>query len=238
MIVKKRVPVAAANPTDAAILEMKVQREKLQKATTKYSNLADRMKAAAIEAMKAPENPAHPEKAKANALMLIRRSREYEKQIEQCSNTLLNVETSLSALEDGLIQLQVMKALEGGAKALDRINAQLSRADEVMDHLREALQQSREISDILASPLDSDGALAMVEDDEELEAELMKMMGKTVAKSAAVVAATTTTTTTKTVDQVVVPKHEIPVQLVVPSHELPAPNVAEVKQDEQQLVAA
>jgi hypothetical protein len=203
VVVKKRVPVAAANPTDTAILELKLQRERLQKAQVKYSNLADKLKAAAVEAMKAAGT--EPEKAKANALLLVKRSRLYEQHIESCSNNLLNVETSLSALEDGLVQAQVMRALEGGARALESINAELARADEVMDTLREAIETSKEIAGILGAPVLGAGDVAA--DDDELEAELLKMMGAPAAASTATAA---TPKPKIAVDQVVVPNHALP----------------------------
>ena len=161
--VRKRQPDRrAASGTDLAILELKLQRERLQKATDKYGLLAERMKAEAVRAMQSGGDA-----SKAVAIALIRRSRAYEGQIESCSKTLFNVETSLNAIEDGALQQQVLRALEGGAAALDQINASLSRAGEVMDRLRDAVEQSREIDDILSSTTMGPASLAEADVDEE-----------------------------------------------------------------------
>jgi charged multivesicular body protein 4 len=165
---KRQVQNEKANSTDMAILELKLQREKLKKATEKYCNLSEKMKQAAREAMLQD-----PERNKANALFLIKRSKLYEHQLESTSAQLLNLETSLNAIEDGVIQVQVMKSLEMGAKALDSINQQLSRADEVMENVREAVAAQREISDILGAPV---GDLSDVADEDDLEDELNKIM--------------------------------------------------------------
>ena len=160
-----------ANSTDMAILEIKLQRDKLKKTTDKYYNLADKLKQAAKDAMLQD-----PEKNKANAIYLIKRSKQYEQQIEKTAAQLLNLETSINAIEDGVMQVQVMNALDQGAKQLEKINQELSRADDVMENVREAVATQKEIGDILAAPVGADDADLIAADEDEMEAELEKLM--------------------------------------------------------------
>ena len=162
-----------ANSTDMAILEIKLQRDKLKKTTDKYYNLADKLKQAAKDAMLQD-----PEKNKANAIYLIKRSKQYEQQIEKTAAQLLNLETSINAIEDGVLQVQVMNALDQGAKQLEKINQELSRADDVMENVREAVATQKEIGDILAAPVGADADL-IAADEDEMEAELEKLITMT-----------------------------------------------------------
>ena len=194
---KRQAQNNKANSTDMAILEMKVQRDKLKKTTDKYYNLSEKMKEAAKEAMNQD-----PVKNKANAIFLIKRSKQYENQIETTAKQLLNLETSINAIEDGVLQVQIMQALEQGAKQLDSINKQLANADEVMENVREAVATQREISEILGAPV---GDVDLATDDDELEAELNKIMGVENKKKAATTAASDKTLVDS---QVKVPSHE------------------------------
>lgn len=213
-----------------AILELKLQRERLKKTTDKYYNLAEKMKNAAVEAMQQD-----PERNKANAIYLIKRSKQYEQQIQTTANQLLNLETSINAIEDGIMQVQIMQALDSGAKVLDSINQELSKADEVMESVREAVAKQREISEILSASIDPTGCCSVADDEDELEQELNKIMGADV-----VVAAATKRQKQETelivdnlADQVIVPSHVLPVQQQQNQHQLVTEKRQVAVEDEQ-----
>ncbi|QPG74886.1 hypothetical protein FOA43_002223 [Brettanomyces nanus] len=111
-------------------------------------------------------------KNKAVARQALKRKKKLEGDLIKVGNQIQSLETQLNAIESANLNLETMKAMKQGAKAIKQIHSDfnIDKVDETMDDIRDQVEASEEISDAISRPLGTD----MVDDD-ELEEELAEM---------------------------------------------------------------
>ena len=107
------------------------------------------------------------------ALSAIRSRKLAEKNLEQRTNTLNQLEEVFSKIEQAVDQVQVMQVMQASAETLRSLNQRVGGADKVdaiMDDLREQMGQADEVGQIMQEPLDGKAVMDDAEIDDELEA--------------------------------------------------------------------
>lgn len=111
------------------------------------------------------------------ALMALKRKKGYEAQIEKLTATQMTIEEQLMVIEGAQVNLETMKALRTGAKAMEKIHGAMTidQVDDTMDEIREQMDLASEISDAISQPLGND-----LLDDMDLEAELDELQSQSI----------------------------------------------------------
>jgi hypothetical protein len=192
----KRPAAPKISEADAALLSLKTQRNNLFDAAERNENVRTRLVEEAKRALAlslgrtvdtldgATRTESERTRHKQKALALMRRAKHHETQVQSIQAMFDNIDTTIDALEAGEVHKRVVAALDTGKTQLQRLNHELRDAEKIMDDMREAVADAREITAHLTEPLD---ALKAEEENEAAEAELAALIG-----------VTATTTTTKT----------------------------------------
>eukprot|EP01083_Nonionella_stella_P279094 949388_1 len=108
---------------------------------------------------------------KKGALFQLKKKKEYEKQLESIQSDKLNLETQIMALEDATLNAETFKSMKTSANAMKCTikEADLDKADELMEDINEAMDQVNEMNEAMRQPL------GHVMDDDELEDELAEL---------------------------------------------------------------
>jgi charged multivesicular body protein 4 len=108
---------------------------------------------------------------KKGALFELKKKKQLESQLQSIQGKKLNLETQIMALEDAHLNKETLKAMKTSASAMKAAvkEADLDKADELMDDINEAIDQVQEMNEAMSQPI---GA---VMDDDELEAELAEL---------------------------------------------------------------
>jgi charged multivesicular body protein 4 len=123
-------------------------------------------------------------KNKKGALVCLKTKKMLEKQVETIMGKKLNLETQIMALEEAVMNVEVVDAMREGGTALNKqINhINIEDVDEMRDDFAEAQDRNEEINTALADPmggidLDDDDLLAELNELEDLNAaeELMDL---------------------------------------------------------------
>ena len=107
------------------------------------------------------------------ALSAIRSRKLAEKNLEQRTNTLNQLEEVFSKIEQAVDQVQVMQVMQASAETLRSLNQRVGgvdKVDAIMDDLREQMGQADEVGQIMQEPLDGKAVMDDAEIDDELEA--------------------------------------------------------------------
>ena len=154
-----------APSTQDAIQKLRSTEELLMK---KSEFLENKIKGELLTAKKAGT------KNKRVALAALKRKKRLEKQLQNIDNTLSTIEFQREALENANTNVETVKALGYGAKALKNVSRQLSVDDvnELMDDISEEMQNANEISDALSG---MGAAFGDDMDEDELNAELEEL---------------------------------------------------------------
>lgn len=107
---------------------------------------------------------------KNQALMALKRRKQYEAQREHIRGARFNLETQIMTIENAHINLETLQAMKAGSSAMKSIHGELDidKVDDVMDEVREQMDLANEISSAISNPLAMDSTI----DEDELEAEL------------------------------------------------------------------
>lgn len=99
----------------------------------------------------------------------LKKKKKLEADLLKIGNQIESLETQLNAIESANLNLETMKAMKQGAKAIKQIHSDfdIDKVDETMDNIREQVEVSEEISEAISRPLGTDFV-----DDEELDEEL------------------------------------------------------------------
>jgi charged multivesicular body protein 4 len=94
-----------------------------------------------------------------------------ENQLQSIQGKKLNLETQIMTLEDAHLNKETLKAMKGSATAMKSAvkEADLDKADELMDDINDAMEQVHELNEAMSQPL------GPVMDEQELEAELAEL---------------------------------------------------------------
>jgi charged multivesicular body protein 6 len=151
---------------DKAILEMKIQRDKLHQYQKKIKAILDREEAIAKECL---------EKGDKKRALLALRKRKYQSQLLVKTDEQLDKLEQLSQnVEFALVQKDVLHGLEQGNSVLKAINKEMSleRVEKIMDDSAEGIAYQKEVSDMLANTITSSEEAEVLEELETLEREV------------------------------------------------------------------
>ena len=112
----------------------------------------------------------HASTNKNQALMALKRRKQYEIQQENIRGARFNLETQIMTIENAHINLETLQAMRAGSSAMKSIHGELDidKVDDVMEEVREQMDLANEISTAISNPLGMDTGI----DEDELEAEL------------------------------------------------------------------
>ncbi|KAJ2870808.1 Vacuolar protein sorting-associated protein 20, partial [Coemansia aciculifera] len=148
---------------DKAILDMKVQRDKLRMYQKRVQVVLDREDALARELLLKGD--------RRRALLALRRRKYQEQMIRTTDDQLFNLQHLMETIEFSLVQKDVIFGLEQGSKVLTQLNKEMRIEDveRLADDTAEAIAYQNEISDILQSNMTAEDEEAVLEELEELE---------------------------------------------------------------------
>ncbi|KEY69539.1 hypothetical protein S7711_02074 [Stachybotrys chartarum IBT 7711] len=145
---------------DKAILDMKIQRDKLHQYQRRITVLTDKETDIAKQMIAKGD--------KKRALLALRRKKYQESLLAQTDAQLEQLEKLTSKVEFALIQKDVVFGLQQGTKVLQQIHAEMGgieKVEKLMGDTADAIAYQQEISDML-------GGKISTQDEEEVEDEL------------------------------------------------------------------
>lgn len=162
-------PAAVITDQDRAILQLKVQRDRLHKYTGSLSLVIAREVAVAKELLR--------DGKKSTALLALKRKRYQETLLSRTEAQMLNLEELVHSIQFAAVQAQVFAALKQGNAVLEALNAQtrLEDVEALMDETREAVAVQQQISEALGAEItpqdvsDIESTIAQWEAEEQLQ---------------------------------------------------------------------
>jgi len=150
---------------DKAILDLKIQRDKLNQYQKKIQAVLDREYEIAKINLKKGD--------KKKALLALKKKKYQEQLIEKIDTQLLNLEELTHSIEYALVEKDVIEGLKAGNDILTKLNKEMSieKVEDLMNETAEAIEYQNEISELLS------GALT-VEDEEAIENELAQIVNE------------------------------------------------------------
>ncbi|KAJ2899153.1 Vacuolar protein sorting-associated protein 20 [Coemansia aciculifera] len=148
---------------DKAILDMKVQRDKLRMYQKRVQVVLDLEDALARELLLKGD--------KKRALLALRRRKYQEQMIRTTDDQLFNLQHLMETIEFSLVQKDVLFGLEQGNRVLTQLNKEMRIEDveRLADNTAEAIAYQNEISDVLSSNMTAEDEEAVLIELEELE---------------------------------------------------------------------
>jgi len=149
-------------PQDRAILDLKLQRDKLKQYQKKIQGVLDR------EEVIAKEQLAQGRKDK--ALIALRRRKYQQSLLSKTDEQLFNLEQLVSTIEFSVVEVSVVHGLKQGNEVLKQIHKEMSleSVEKLMEETAEAREYQREIGDMLANTLSLD-------EEEDVQKELLAL---------------------------------------------------------------
>ncbi|KAJ3091737.1 Vacuolar protein sorting-associated protein 20, partial [Quaeritorhiza haematococci] len=153
---------------DRAILDLKVQRDKLRQYQKKIQTILDREVEIAKEHLKNGDER--------RALIALKKKKYQEQLLARTDEQLLNVEQLTQTIETALIEKQVFEGLKKGNDVLTQIHNEMSVEDveKLMDDTAEAIAYQNEIDELLSGRISA-------EDEEEVMKELDEILAQEAA---------------------------------------------------------
>jgi len=135
---------------DRAILEMKVQRDKMKQYRKKIQGVLDQERIIAVEALKAGNKP--------KALTALRRRKFQESLLQKTDGQLEVLENLVANIEFALIEKDVLFGLKQGNEVLKQLHAEmdLDSVHKLMEDTAEGIQYQREIDEMLMSSMSAE----------------------------------------------------------------------------------
>lgn len=109
---------------------------------------------------------------KKGALFAMKRKKLHEGEMDKIQNVKMTLETQVINLESASQNADTFKAMNAGKTAMSNIRQDIGieKVDDLMDGIREEMEEANEISNAIAQPVDP-----FAQDDDELLAELEQM---------------------------------------------------------------
>ena len=147
---------------DKAILQLKIQRDKLAKTGTKIQTIIKRENQIARQCIRQGDRK--------RALLALKKRKYQESLLDTVAKQSDSLETLINTIEFKLIEKDVVYGLQEGSKVLKQLNTELSidKVDKIMDDTAEGVQYQEELSERL-------GELMPRALDDEVDEELEKM---------------------------------------------------------------
>ncbi|KAE9552896.1 hypothetical protein FO519_003881 [Halicephalobus sp. NKZ332] len=164
---QKNNPQAQVTEHDKAVLQLKLQRDKMRQAIRRYEGNLAKEKEMARELLK--------QGRKDRALLLLKRKKVQETAMERFVKMMDQIDQMVTDLEVAQMNSEVMDKLKQGNEALKLANEKFSieEAQKIMEDTQEAAEYQEEISKIVATEL-SPTEIAEAED--ELEALIQEQL--------------------------------------------------------------
>ncbi|KAI0778483.1 Snf7 family, partial [Trametes elegans] len=155
---------------DRAILDLKLQRDKVRQYQKKIQAVLDREHEIAKQQLAAGH--------KDRALIALRKRKYQESLLVKTDGQLENLEKLVSTIEFSLVEVSVLHGLQQGNEVLKEIHKELNveNVERIMEETAEAREYQREIDEMLAGTL-------TVEDEEAVQAELQQLQLETLGVS-------------------------------------------------------
>ncbi|KAF7339563.1 hypothetical protein MSAN_02170800 [Mycena sanguinolenta] len=150
---------------DRAILDLKLQRDKLKQYQKKIQVVLDREHAIAKAHLAAGN--------KDRAVIALRQRKYQQSLLLKTDGQLETLEQLVSTIEFSLVEVSVLHGLKQGNEVLKEIHKEMSieSVEKLMDETQEAREYQREINDLLANNLTADEEDAVQEELRQLEVE-------------------------------------------------------------------
>ncbi|KXN83925.1 Charged multivesicular body protein 6 [Leucoagaricus sp. SymC.cos] len=165
---KQSLPKITAQ--DKAILDLKLQRDKLRQYQKTIQQLLDREHAIAKTHLSAGQ--------KDRAMIALRRRKYQESLLVKTDHQLENLEQLVSTIEFSLVEVSVLHGLKQGNEVLKEIHREMNpeNVEKLLGETQEAreYQQASEISDMLADNLTLDEEEAVQQELRQLETEAVR----------------------------------------------------------------
>lgn len=153
---------------DRAILDLKLQRDKLKQYQKKIQGVLDREHAIAKAHLEAGQ--------KERATIALRRRKYQRSLLVKTDSQLENLEQLVSTIEFSLVEVSVLHGLKQGNEVLREIHKELSieNVEKLLDETHEAQQYQREVSEMLSNTLTLDEEDAVQEELREMQEEVLR----------------------------------------------------------------
>ncbi len=126
-----------------------------------------------ITALQSTAQAAVQSKNKHAALSALRSKKLVERNLQQRTDTLTQLEEVYAKIEQAVDQVQIMQVMQSSAEALKSLNKRVGgvdRVDEIMDDLRVQMGQVDDVGQVISEPLDAKAVLDETDIDNKLEA--------------------------------------------------------------------
>ncbi|KAJ1988091.1 Vacuolar protein sorting-associated protein 20 [Dimargaris cristalligena] len=158
-------------PQDRAILDLKVQRDRLKQYTKRINVVLNRETEIAQEHLRRNN--------KQQALLALRKKKYQEQLLVKTENQLMNLEQLTQTIEFALVEKEVFAGLAQGNQVLKTLNQEMSleNVEKLMEETADAIAYQEEVSEMLGTKLSS-------HDEAELENELRALQATEIGESA------------------------------------------------------
>ncbi|KAJ7786193.1 Snf7 family, partial [Mycena metata] len=153
---------------DRAILDLKLQRDKLKQYQKKIQVILEREHAIARAHLATGQ--------KDRAVIALRRRKYQQSLLLKTDGQLETLEELVSTIEFSLVEVSVLHGLKQGNEVLKEIHKEMNieSVEKLMDETQEAREYQREIGEILANNLTADEEDAVQDELSQLEAEALR----------------------------------------------------------------
>ncbi|KAI8875215.1 hypothetical protein K501DRAFT_231398 [Backusella circina FSU 941] len=153
---------------DKAILDLKVQRDKLKQYQKKINFVIDKEIEAAKKAL-LQDN-------KKKALLALKKKKYQVQLLEKTEQQLMTLEELTNSIEYALVEKQVMEGLKNGNDILKEIHKETSveAVDKLMDDTAEAIAYQNEIDEMLSGAISNEDEEAILKELDELQEQEME----------------------------------------------------------------
>jgi len=156
---------------DRAILDLKVQRDRLKQYQKKVEAVIERERDVAQQLLKQGKRD--------RALLALKKKRLQEKLLEKTDKQLANLQEMVDSIEFAKMEQQVFEGLKEGNKVLKQIHSIMSVEDveNLLLDTQEAIEEQKRIEDLLSGGLSS-------EDNADVEEELERIISEETLRTA------------------------------------------------------
>ncbi|KAJ7169767.1 Snf7 family [Mycena filopes] len=153
---------------DRAILDLKLQRDKLKQYQKKIQVVLEREHAIARAHLATGQ--------KDRAVIALRRRKYQQSLLLKTDGQLETLEELVSTIEFSLVEVSVLHGLKQGNEVLKEIHKEMNieSVEKLMDETQEAREYQREIGELLANNLTADEEDAVQDELSQLEAEALR----------------------------------------------------------------
>ncbi|TFL06702.1 Snf7-domain-containing protein [Pterulicium gracile] len=159
---KPSVPVPKITAQDRAILDLKLQRDKLRQYQKQIQGTLDREQEIAKQHLAAGR--------KDRALLALRHRKYQQGLLQKTDAQMESLQQLVSTVEFALVEVSVLHGLKQGNEVLKEIHKEMNveTVEQLLDETREAQAYQREIDDMLANNLSLD-------EEDAVQAELLQL---------------------------------------------------------------